>query len=128
MKLLIYFLAFVTCSLSQAAPLEFRMYSADKKTYQTIQVTEFNGVKISASCIKNGKANCNAWNAVQNKVALSPSGARVVGNPAAHYCLAQKSNNRIFLDQKNREYDYCVFSDGSAIDSWTLYNKHYGDK
>ncbi|MDG0817302.1 DUF333 domain-containing protein [Bdellovibrio svalbardensis] len=128
MKLLIYFSVFLGSISSFAATTELRMFSADKKKYDTVRVTEYQGVKISESCVKAGKANCQAWTAVQNKIPQTPPPTAVLGNPAAHYCLDQKANNRILIDEKKREFDFCVFADGSVIDSWSLFNKHFGGK
>nr|BFD57967.1 hypothetical protein CKG001_00740 [Bdellovibrio sp. CKG001] len=109
-----------------AADLGLRYYDSIKKTYKPLQVIEKDGVTISKSCLKSGKMKCQAWDAVLNKKALTPTpGVGVVGNPAARYCHDYNANNLIVLDAKKNEYDYCVFSDGSMIDSWSLYYKHF---
>lgn len=112
-----------------AAELTLDLYNSDKKSYQRIAITEVEGVKISKNCLKSGKMHCAAWKAVGQKAALTPTpGVGTVGNPAARYCHAHNANNRILLDAKKREYDYCVFSDGSMVDAWSLYNKHFQDR
>lgn len=105
------------------------MYSTDKKKYELVKVMDHQGVILSENCQKKGKMDCVAWKAVQNKVALQETpGVGVIGNPAARYCLSQKSVNRILLDEKGKEYDFCVFPDGSLVDAWSLFNKHFESK
>lgn len=111
---------------AQAADLGLKYYDSSTKVYKPIQVIEKDGVTISKDCLKSGKMKCQAWDAVLNKKALTPTpGVGVVGNPAARYCHDYNANNLIVLDAKKNEYDYCVFSDGSMIDSWSLYYKHF---
>lgn len=105
------------------------MYSSETKKYLNVTVMDYQGFTISQSCLKEGKMSCEAWKAAQKKVEpVATPGVGVIGNPAARYCQAQKSLNRILLDSKEREFDYCEFTDGSVIDAWSLYNKHFSSK
>lgn len=112
---------------SADSAMTLKVYNDKKKSYEVVSTVEFADVRISKSCKKSGKMNCQAWSAVESRRPLTgPAGVGVVGNPAARYCLDHKASNRILLDEKKREYDYCVFADGSMVDAWSLYNKHYG--
>lgn len=117
----------VLCSSpAWAVNLGLKYYDSRAKAYKSLAVIEKDGVTISQACFKSGKLRCQAWDAVLNKKALTRTpGVGVVGNPAARYCHDHNANNRIVLDRKKNEYDYCLFSDGSMIDSWSLYYKHY---
>lgn len=103
---------------------ELQLYSASTQKYESVTVVDYQGVKISKSCLKDGKPKCQAWNAVGRGVA-SIGGGPLLGNPAAKYCGSHKAQNKILKDKMTKEYDYCVFPDGSMIDAWSLYNKHH---
>ncbi|WP_347358785.1 DUF333 domain-containing protein [Bdellovibrio sp.] len=126
------FLCAILFSLAtHAAPKaqKLKLYSHTKKKYEVIAVISHQGLTLSANCQKNGKMNCDAWKAAQKKMAREETpDVGVIGNPAARYCLTQNALNRILKDEQGREYDYCVFPDGSAIDSWSLFNKHFTEK
>lgn len=118
---------FLFCGLwAGAADLGLKYYDSSTKKYRPAEVFEKEGVTLSKSCLKSGKMKCQAWDAVLNRRTPTPTpGVGVIGNPAARYCHDHNANNRIVLDAKKNEYDYCVFSDGSMIDSWSLYYKHF---
>ncbi|MEK2643743.1 DUF333 domain-containing protein [Bdellovibrio sp. BCCA] len=107
-----------------AASLKLEMYSSEKKKYETVSVIDLQEFKISKNCIKSGKPSCQAWDATSKKSKTDLTGP-ALGNPAARYCLEMGANNRILMDEKKREFDYCIFADGSMIDAWSLYNKHH---
>ncbi|MFV3407676.1 DUF333 domain-containing protein [Bdellovibrio bacteriovorus] len=127
--LLVLFLVLMTVNAGAAPVRKLKMFTPETKKYVVVSVLDYQGLTLSESCLKNGKMNCDAWKAAQTKldVAKTPN-VGVIGNPAARYCLSHKALNRILLDAKKAEYDYCVFPDGSVIDSWTLYNKHFSKK
>lgn len=104
---------------------ELQLFSKEKNKYETVALVDYQGVKISKSCLKSSQMQCQAWGAVLKKVEKQAPPSRVAGNPAARYCLANNANNRILVDSQKHEFDYCVFSDGSMIDAWTLFNKHH---
>lgn len=120
-------LVFLCHATAIGGELDFKLFDAAKKSYRTVTMIERDGVTISKGCLKSGKMKCQAWAAVSKKIARAATpGVGVVGNPAARYCFDHNANNRILLDSKKREYDYCVFGDGSMIDSWSLFYKHFG--
>lgn len=105
--------------------LNLKLY--EKEKYKDVAITEFQGAKISSSCIKKDKADCKAWTAFTGKPAKRSKAVKeLLGNPAALYCADLKSMNRILKDDTGNQYDYCVFDDGSMVDSWSIYNKHFG--
>lgn len=112
-----------------AASQKYQMFLTATKKYTTVTVINYQGLPVSESCLKKGKISCYAWSAAQgNKVLPQAPGVGVAGNPAARYCQAHNALSRILLDANKREYDFCVFEDGSVIDAWSLYYKHYGEK
>lgn len=106
--------------------MKLQLFSAKTKSYQSVQIATMNDIKISKSCLeKKNKMNCQAWLAIQKKVADQSAPSPMLGHPAARYCLANNAKNQILRDENQREYDYCVFSDGSMVDAWSLYNRHH---
>lgn len=105
--------------------LSLKLYENGK--YKTVKITDHQGAKLSESCVKKGKATCTAWTVFSGKPATRSKAVKeLLGNPAALYCGDLKSKNRILKDEAGNQYDYCVFDDGSMVDSWTIYNKHFG--
>lgn len=121
-----FILSVLTCASSFAEEdVQLKLYSSDKKTYETILLIDYQKIRISKFCLKNQKMNCQAWTAIENKTLSKKETASMLGNPAAKFCLQQNAKNKILLDDKKREYDYCIFQDGSMVDAWNLYNKHH---
>ncbi|KYG60755.1 hypothetical protein AZI85_12250 [Bdellovibrio bacteriovorus] len=101
-----------------------KLFSPKTNKYEIIKIVTKDGFKISSNCLKSGKLDCLAWKAAKGSL-KTPQVGPLIGNPAAKYCSVFDANNRILKDEKAREYDYCVFPDGSMIDAWTLYNGHH---
>lgn len=109
-------------------PIVMKYFSAEKNQYTTINIVNYQGFKISENCLQNQPPKCEAWIALQEKVAPQTSANPYIGNPAARYCFEHNSNNQVLFDKQKKEYDYCMFRDGSAISAWDLYNKHFDSK
>ena len=92
------------------------------KGYDKVKLTVIDKVSVNDTCVKNKK--CAALVAAATKKTLPPTEG-LAGNPASNYCVEQKGVPRILKDEKRNEYDFCLFKDGSLVDSWELYTKHY---
>ncbi len=90
-------------------------------SYQNVKIESFEGFKINSTCLASKPPKCQAYLATKIKLPLSKSPLPVEGHPAARYCLDHKALNRILLDKDRKQYDYCLFTDGSLIDSWDLF-------
>ncbi|QDK38016.1 DUF333 domain-containing protein [Bdellovibrio sp. NC01] len=122
-------IAFTLLLSSQSfAQTSLNYYENEK--YREVKISEYQGAKIGADCIKSGKPSCQAWTAYTGKPATESTkpNTTLAGNPAAQYCWDLKAKNRILKEKDGKQYDYCVFEDGSMIDSWTLYYKHFPKK
>lgn len=118
------FLAISFCTQAWATDTSLRYYNNGK--YEQIKMTEIQKAHISSSCIKNGKPSCEAWKVLSGKPKPeSESKIPLAGDPAAKYCWDVGAKNRILKSSDNKQYDYCVFADGSMIDAWDLYYKHF---
>lgn len=95
----------------------------DGKSYQPLKVQEFQQLKLSMNCFKGKTPQCEAWKASRKRVARTNLPQALGGNPAARYCLDAGGENRIAKTDAGQEYDYCLFKDGSLVESWGLYNK-----
>lgn len=126
-RFLIIFIATFASLFCFADTGTFKTFSDGTKKYQIVKTFDVEGVTISQGCKVKGKMSCEAWSAVINKRAPASSSG-VLGNPAAKYCGEYNAFNRIFLDAKGREFDFCVFKDNSSIDAWSLYYKHHGSR
>ncbi len=95
--------------------------------YLDVKIVKIGKYKVSISCHTN--TSCAALKVANGKpFKIQKTDAPFVGNMGANYCWDVGAKNRILLDSKNNQYDFCVFDDGSMIDAWNLYSKHYPPK
>lgn len=111
----------------KAADMTYKVFEDDK--YREVKISVHEGTRVSSDCLKNGKINCAAWSSYQGKPATrSKANKELMGNPAALYCWDLKAKNLILKASDGSQSDYCVFADGSMIDSWQIYRKHFDKK
>ncbi|HEX7674569.1 MAG TPA: DUF333 domain-containing protein [Bdellovibrio sp.] len=121
------FLLISLFSTSAFAQTSLKLFENEK--YKDIKITEFQKVHLGSDCIKSGKPNCQAWATYSGKPKENTkANTPLAGDPAAHYCWDVGAKNRILKSSDNKEYDYCIFDDGSMIDAWDLYYKHFPRK
>ena len=77
------------------------------------------------SCFKNSKPKCEAFEFSQIKAKKLIMRNEGLNNLAAIYCEAIHGRNLLAMDSKNNEYNFCRFGDGSMVNSWSLYYKHF---
>lgn len=125
MKLKISFLLIVSASISFAEVTNKFKYFVNGK-YTDVETISISSVRVNLLC-KN--TACKALKVANGKpFKIQKTEAPFVGNIGANYCWDVGAKNRILLDSKNNQYDFCVFDDGSMIDAWNLYTKHYPPK
>ena len=112
-------------AVQAASPTEYRVFKDGK--YEAVKVQEHNGFHLNEVCFKEKTPKCEALDATTKKVEASKSAIPLEGNPAARFCLDHNGLNRILLDKGNKQYDYCLFKDGSMVDAWDLYY-HFNPK
>lgn len=109
---------------AQAAETQvMRLYNGKTKKYDDLKVVKIKNVWVTESCAK--KTNCEALMALTKKAPQAVSTNGLAGNPGSAYCMQKGGVARILKDTKNSEYDYCLFKDGSMVDSWNMYSAHY---
>lgn len=99
----------------------FQTYSSKVKKFEKVELVEIQGLKVSRSCL-NG---CLALKHAKKETRTLSESRELLGNPAGRNCIKKGGFNRIFFDERKREFDFCVFSDNSAVDAWALYYKNF---
>lgn len=118
-----YFIAlFFFLNTAQAVDV-LKLY--DGKEYKPLKVKEHQGLIYSESCFAKPLAKCEAYKHSLKKASEKVSAKNnLAGNPAARYCLNTGGDNRLVKSEKG-EFDYCLYSDGTLVESWGLYNKFH---
>ena len=120
MKLL--FLMTLWMSPSYASTLSLRYFVNNK--YTNVNIVQVGDLKVNELC--RNLSNCKAIAIAKGKpIQAKESTGSTFFNASSSYCWDVGAKARILKDAKNNEYDFCVFSDGSMIDAWNLYSKHY---
>lgn len=89
----------------------------DKALIQ-VKSAKLDGVTFSKEC--ESKA-CQAWKVFKSPKSWTRPASKLRGNPASKHCKAQGGKGIILRDAKKRQYDFCLFKDGSMVDAWGLY-------
>ena len=119
-----FFLLFFLFSIESLSKEIGLQYFVNGK-YIGIKIERIENLKINCST----KAKCKALAVAKGKpFKAEESTGPSYHNAGASYCWDVGAKNRILKDAKNNEYDFCVFDDGSMIDAWNLYSKHYPPK
>lgn len=124
MKLNIYafFITILWMIPSHSSDLSFRYYVDSK--YTNVNIVQIGDLKVNEICKR--KKNCKAVTvATGQPIKARGSTGPTYFHAGASYCWDVGAKNRILKDAQNNEYDFCVFDDGSMIDAWNLYGKHY---
>lgn len=121
-------LLLLVISLSSfAANSDLKLKYFTNNSYILVTTKKIGAFQVNDLCQKN--SSCKALQIAKGKpFKIQPTKAPFLGNPAANYCWDAGAKNRILKDEKNNQYDYCVFDDGSMIDAWNLYSAHHGNK
>lgn len=118
------FLILLSSQSASAASTDLKLKYFVINTYTQVQTQKVGNFRINDLCVK--KQNCKAMLVAKEKpFKIQQTKAPFVGNPAANYCWDVGAKNRVLKDDKNNQYDFCVFEDGSMIDAWDLYQAHY---
>lgn len=103
-----------------SAAQNLRLY--DGNAYKPLALKKHQDLRVSADCFKKKPPTCEAVTVTTKKVKETPM-QTAAAHPAAHFCQDAGGENRIAKDEKNAQYDVCLFKDGSMVNSWDLYKK-----
>lgn len=133
MKIVIFLLMFATTvhaaeknknQFPQPPKLKEGEYAiAQDEKYVVVRFKKFADLELSENCFKKSQPSCLAYSAKDKNMPSAPMPHPAMNNLAALYCKGQGGENLIGLDLKNREYNFCKFSDGTYVSSWDLYFK-----
>lgn len=90
-----------------------------------VSIVEYNKLHLTKDCLKGSAPKCLAFEATKKKGTLAKPEIKLLGDPASRYCHGKQGVSRILESSDKKQYDYCLFSDGSMIDSWDLYYLHF---
>lgn len=118
------YLILLSLSVTSAAGTDLKLKYFVNNAYTQVQTQKIGNFRINDLCAQ--KQNCKAMLVAKGKpFKVQETKAPFVGNPGANYCWDVGAKNRVLKDEKNNQYDFCVFEDGSMIDAWDLYRAHY---
>ncbi|WP_295900349.1 DUF333 domain-containing protein [uncultured Bdellovibrio sp.] len=110
--------------VAHASPEDLNLKYFVNNAYTQVQTKKIDKFRVNDLCVK--KQNCKAMLTAKGKpFKVQQTKAPFTGNPGANYCWDVGAKNRVLKDDKNNQYDFCVFDDGSMVDAWDLYQAHY---
>lgn len=104
---------------------QFRIWKDGK--FRSIDIYSKDNTQFGKKCSQNPKS-CLAFKAYKIKPINVTKDNELAGHPASDHCEAIGGKVYILEDNKRAQYNFCEFSDGSMIDSWSLYNQFKGKK
>ncbi len=126
-----FFLIFIFLSLANAAPhpavpaLKSDEYAVfTDEAYKIFKTKKYEEFELDMSCFKKAKPDCVAYTMAQVKPKKPVFKHESINNIAAIHCADISGKNLIALDSKKREYNFCLFKDGSMLNSWSAYFKY----
>jgi|GEM_PF-3558438 len=102
---------------------EYAVFIED--SYKVFKTKKFEDFELETSCFKNEKPKCDAYSFAQVKpkpITLKHEG---LNNFAAIHCSEITGKNLIAFDDERKEYNFCLFRDGSMVNSWSVYFKYH---
>lgn len=103
---------------------EIMFHKINNGAAKKINIELLNGMHVNQKCIE-AQSDCLS---VLNKLkktgdkSIAPY-PKLVGNPASNHCQQSGGYSEILHDEKNNEYDYCVFNEKYFVDSWDFYKQ-----
>jgi putative hemolysin len=102
---------------------EYAIFIED--AYQIFKTKKFESLELSESCFNSKKPKCEAYEFAQIKPKDLSIKAPGMNNKSAIHCEAVGGRNLLALDNKNNQYNFCRFADGSMVNSWSMNYKHF---
>ncbi len=102
---------------------EYAIFIED--SYLIFKTKKFEALELSEICFKSSKPKCEAYEFAQIKPKDLSIKVPGMNNKSAIHCEAVGGRNLLALDNKNNQYNFCRFSDGSLVNSWSMNYKHF---
>lgn len=101
---------------------EYAVFIEDK--YRIFKTKKYEELEFDTSCFKGSKPDCDAYKFSQVRPINPPPKHEAMNNFAAIACENITGRNMIALDKDRNEYNFCLFKDGSMVNSWSMYFKY----
>lgn len=103
---------------------EYAIFIED--AYRVFKTKQYEKLELSDNCFKaSPKPNCQAYEFAQIKPKDLSIKVPGLNNISAIHCESIGGRNLLALDNKNNQYNFCRFSDGSMVNSWSMNYKHF---
>lgn len=102
-------------------PNEIAVFLDEK--YTIVKTKTIDGIIFDEKCATQ-KA-CEAKSALAKKKEFPSAPHPAMQNPAAHYCTSYGAKNLVAVSPTGGEVNFCHFKDGSYVNSWDLFYKHF---
>jgi hypothetical protein len=102
---------------------EYAIFIGD--SYQVFKTKKYESLELNDGCFKGTKPKCQAYEFAQIKPKDLSVKVPGLNNKSAIHCEAVGGRNLLALDNKNNQYNFCRFADGSMVNSWSMNYKHF---
>lgn len=102
---------------------EYAIFIED--SYKVFKTKKYEKLELTEGCFKGTKPKCEAYEFSQIKPKDLSIKAPGMNNKSAIHCEAVGGRNLLALDNKNNQYNFCRFADGSMVNSWSMNYKHF---
>lgn len=100
-----------------------------KNKYIKFKTKKYEGLELDMSCFtKSIKPVCKAYEFSQIRPKNLKIKNEAMNNFAALTCESVFGSNLLALDFQRNDYNFCRFDDGSMVNSWSLFYKHFPKK
>ena len=91
-----------------------------------IPMVKYKNIRVNDLCLKKIKT-CEAYKAF-TRVIKKPLGKTNLSSIAQEHCKNLGGHPVLLKDTQLNISSFCMFKDKTLIDSWDVYNAHFGDK
>ncbi len=100
-----------------------------EESYKIFKTKKFEKLELTESCFKkSAKPKCMAYEFSQIRPKKLEMKAPGMNNMSAIHCDEVGGRNLLALDNKNNQYNFCRFDDGSMVNSWSMHYKFFPTK
>lgn len=97
----------------------------DEDRYIIFSIKVFNKLKLSESCYKKNKPNCDAFDLSKMKGEMPAFENNNRIHPASMYCKEIGGRSIVAITHDGNDYDFCLAKDKSLVSSWSLYYNRF---
>ena len=99
------------------------------ESYKIFKTKKFEKLELTEACFaKSARPKCMAYEFAQIRPKKLEMKAPGLNNMSAIHCDEVGGRNLLALDNKNNQYNFCRFDDGSMVNSWSMHYKFFPAK